>query len=74
MSGLHVLQKLLPLSANAIFARKPLVACALRSPVNFFLVCRNFSSENMSKPQVFFDIAADKTPLGRIVMEVNVYF
>lgn len=40
---------------------------------SFALLARNLSTrvEKMDLPRVFFDIAADDKPVGRIVMEVN---
>lgn len=40
---------------------------------NFGISIRNFASkaEKMGKPKVFFEMAADGQPLGRIIIEVS---
>ncbi|GIY30923.1 peptidyl-prolyl cis-trans isomerase [Caerostris extrusa] len=70
MALTHVFQKLIPLSSNAIFSTSRHRALLCVNQVSKSLLCKSFSSE-MSKPQVFFDVAADNQPLGRIVMELR---
>lgn len=69
MPGFHVLRKL---STLAISLTKPVAVSHIKFSASTYLVCRKFSSESMARTQVFFDVAADKTPLGRIVMEVRI--
>lgn len=73
MLGFHVFRKLLPSTSHAIFPVNSFGSQPVRFSATCFTSCRKFSSDNMNRPQVFFDMAADKTPLGRIIMEVNLF-